>query len=130
MTLYRVATDADLAALRRSGVLTIDITYPTIVAVRQGAKEALAWTDQDAIVGVIGTHDRTDTVMVGPFVALSPFIGKRLVELYENALRSAGLSMYWFHVKPGEWQDAVERSQGTQRVHVDADGSVIYRRVL
>lgn len=129
-TLYRIATDADLEALRHSGRLTVNVTYPTIIAARQGVKEALAWTDQDAIVGFIGTHDRKDTVMAGPLEAINAFIARNLIELYENTLRHAGLSMYWFHVKPGTWAEAVERAPNVTKIHEMADGSTIYRRSL
>ena len=86
--------------------------------------------DKDGIVGFLGTHARTDTVMAGPFEAISPFIGRNLIELYENALRSAGLQMYWFHVTPGEWQNTVDRSEFAKKIEQLEDGSTIYRRTL
>jgi hypothetical protein len=130
LTMYRIATDADIQALKNAGKLTVEVAYPTIIAARAKADNALAWTDQEAIVGFLGTHNRQDTVMAGPFEAINPFIGSNLVELYENCLKSAGLKMYWFHVKPGEWMEVVGRSDRVIKIHENEDGSVIYRRML
>lgn len=130
LTLYRITTDADLEALKQAGKLNVEVAYPTIIAARKDASQALAWTDEEGIIGFLGTHNRNDTVMAGPFEAMSPFIARNLIELYENCLRKAGLTMYWFHVKPGEWQEVVARSERVRRVDVQDDGSAIFRREL
>ena len=132
LTLYRMATEADLEALKQSGKLTVEVAYPTIIAARKGKdiSEALAWTDEEGIIGFLGTHNRNDTVMAGPFEAMSPFIARNLIELYENCLRKAGLTMYWFHVVPGGWQEIVARSERVRKVDVQDDGSAIFRREL
>ena len=108
-TLYRLAhSPRDLSACHRlardHGMDAKTFTFPTVVADREGE-----------IVGFLATQPSKTAVVAGPLAVATPrplITVLRLLEAYENVLKAAGVSHYYFEVDAAnhDWLRMIEQS--------------------
>ena len=86
------------ALLKAQGLDDGALSYPTVMALRD-----------DGVIGLLSTIASHEAIICGPLVVSTPrpiIVALRLIESYENVLRSAGVSQYVFGVDPkasGAW---------------------------
>lgn len=100
------------------------LTTPTIVAY-----------DGDKVVGVVGTTIQDKMVIAGPLVLESShrrvFLGIRLIEAYENAMRNIGVKTYIIGVEPGSLLARVkERYYPDLKPYAEEGGMMFFTRRL
>ena len=78
--------------LKSNGMKHSGFTFPTIMAKREGE-----------VIGVLGTIPLKNVVVAGPlWVSVAgngSFVAIRIIEAYDNVMRNAGLTMYYFSVE-------------------------------
>ena len=110
--------------LRGAAIEYKHLSFPTVMAERN-----------DDIVGIVSTQPRKDMIAAGPVhvsVEGNPtFVFIRLIEAYENVLRAAGVSTYYFFTN-GRLLKALDRIggiAGAEEVSVD-DDRTWFRKVI
>ena len=121
-TTYRLWKDTDRAALWELGVEETE--FPTVVAERDGE-----------IIGCLATQEEPSCVVAGPLVVkdgrLKAICGIRLAEAYENVLRAAGVTTYYFCIdrEHEAWIKSALR-MGTFTLYGDEGHQLVFRREL
>lgn len=129
MTEYRLAASgADYAKahelVRAEGLPDHELSYPTILAVKDGE-----------LTGLLSTHIQKNMIIAGPMVLRSGapryWTLIRLIETYENVMRSAGISAFVFSVDEAtsaKWLEKVDWFG--LKPYADQDGRKFYVRNL
>lgn len=103
-----------------------------------GKKEPIGWpvvvAEEDGkAIGFLATYPTTEALIAGPLViegSKRPFVFLRLVDAYENVLKTAGVTAYCFRVaKSNTKQMKRVESIGLKRVG-ETETQVIYKREL
>ena len=91
------------------------------------------------IIGFLGTYPRQDMLCAGPLIiakregALPLIVLWRLVEAYENLLRAAKVSYYFFTIDADDanakWREIAEKVMGFTPYGVEGD-LLVYRREI
>ena len=124
---YRLALTAEdqtrcKTLCREHDLHVMTLEYPTVMVL----------TEDEELVGILGTTTDRDIVQAEP-ILLSDTRGKnrgvvikRMIEHYEEALRAAGCSSYWFCIASDHpWRDLVDQIVSCQQEH---DGLCWYKR--
>jgi len=110
--------------LRGNNVDYTGLSFPTIIAYKKGK-----------VIGVLGTHPQTDIIMAGPLFVDNPdgsnaFATLRLIEAYENVMRHAKVSAYYFtsRVDQEKWNRQIVETgyKEVNRTHTH----ILYRKDL
>ena len=125
-TRYRLATEADEAALRALPQGDVPRRFPTIVAERDGA-----------IVGYLATHDRPDMILAGPLEVVIPeghsrgVMALRLIQAYEFVLgQFDGVHSYFYATADPAWIEATTRCERTRFCYEYPNGLHLFERDL
>lgn len=75
------------------------------------------YEENGEIKGVIGTSQEHRAVVIGPLWCPGrPKVLKRLIEVYENFIQQAGVSIYFAHVPDPKWGKALVKHCGAQQI--------------
>lgn len=131
MTDYRLAAGpADYAKahalVRGEGWEEHELSFPTIMAIKDGE-----------LVGILATHIVNNTIMAGPLVIKSDGEKRRLwtmirlIELYENVMREAGIKQFIFAV-PKDLTTYLYQIQEVLKMtpYAEKDGHLFFERNL
>jgi hypothetical protein len=102
-TNYRLATEKDRFTIYEHFDLTSILGWPVVIAERE-----------DKIIGFFGTQDRKDVIVAGPMgisIKIKGFVAMRLVEAYDNLMRSFGVKEYLFSI------DSKNNAKWLKQVH-------------
>jgi hypothetical protein len=95
----------------------------------------MAWHD-GALLGFLATGKVQGLVTAGPLCILpslssKAFVVRGLWFRYEQLLRQAGITYYFFHVRADNpWQDMIERMGFHERLATNTPGYCWYRRTI
>ena len=124
ITEYRMALNKDMLSIYENFELDRHMGWPVVVAERKGK-----------IIGFLGTQDRKEMVVAGPLeVAIKNkgFVVMRLIEAYDNLMRSLGMKEYWFSVDAKnnvKWESQVKDSGFCAKIE-DVGEESWYKRQL
>lgn len=122
-TTYRLAAvPSDYRAVRALSGTTERMTWPTVVAERDGR-----------IIGCFGTYFSDDAIVAGAMHAPHAIVGLRLIEAYERVLRLAGVRSYLFSIAvdaPASWRHTLKNSTDLVEPLGEHNGEQWYRRKL
>jgi hypothetical protein len=119
-----MALNKDMLSIYENFELDRRMGWPVVVAERKGK-----------IIGFLGTQDRKEMVVAGPLeVAIKNkgFVVMRLIEAYDNLMRSLGMKEYWFSVDAKnnvKWEGQVKDSGFCAKIEDIGDESW-YKRQL
>lgn len=125
-TVYRVAKLNEYPAIYGRFDITCRLTWPVIVAIRNGI-----------LIAVLGTHG-DDRLIAGPLITSIPgkvnigFVVFRIIEYYEEYLRAIGMRQFYFYVEKGlndHFIKIIERLGSCSFYH-ENEGFVWYKRLL
>ena len=126
MTDYRLAHNSYMykqanAFLRENGIEYDRLSFPTIIAYREGE-----------VLGVISTNPKENIIVAGPIFAKTEgnasFIYMRLIEAYDLIIKANRVSGYFFRIWDHQsiWKKQVEKLGLIP--YSSADGLTLYRR--